>query len=93
MDLRLSQLPFSGRHIMHRTEVISEVTREVEAENTVRKTYVKQDMVEISLNLTGKAMRVAIPPHLKRIHVTVVLRPNIYYIFIYLREYLSSRYF
>jgi hypothetical protein len=50
--------PFSGHHIMHRTEVISEATRGAETENTARETYVKQDMVEISLDLTGKVMQV-----------------------------------
>jgi hypothetical protein len=46
---------------MHRTEVISEVTRGAETENTVRETYVKQ-AVEISRDLTGKVMQVAILP-------------------------------
>jgi hypothetical protein len=46
---------------MHRTEVISEVTRGAETENTVRETYVKQ-AVEISRDLTDKVMQVVILP-------------------------------
>jgi hypothetical protein len=48
---------------MHRTFVVPEVTRGAETGNTVRETYVKQNMVEISLDLTGKVIRVMTSRH------------------------------